>query len=312
MRWAYEGVVVRALRASTTSRPGPRSSSAGRSSARSSAASSRSGPMYAFVGISGMAKMSSSQGRRPDPGRRAGDHGGAAAALAVRPPPAQPVLQVAFDQEIQRLYDEWDALARKVADGSRAARATSPRTHAPSAPPPASCRVHAAPAAVPHARLRRRHHHRRRRPDAAHPARPRPGRPVRSLDEVRPRLDRAAHWVTTQVPADQRTHVRADPDAELLASLGEQQRAAAAPARRRARRALVPRRPDHPRLRRAEGAGRPRRRTPSRRPSSRPPSARSSRCSTACWSAATPARACPRCCSPSAPTGSAPCSRRRT
>ena len=33
------------------------------------------------------------QGRGADPGRRAEDHGGAAAALAVRPPPAQPVVQ---------------------------------------------------------------------------------------------------------------------------------------------------------------------------------------------------------------------------
>ena len=35
-----------------------------------------------------------------------------------------------------------------------------------------------------------------------------PGRPVRSLDEVRPRLDRAEHWINTQVPAEQRTLVR--------------------------------------------------------------------------------------------------------
>jgi lysyl-tRNA synthetase class 1 len=51
-----------------------------------------------------------------------------------------------------------------------------------------------------------------------------PADPVRGLDEVRPRLDRAAHWVATQLPEDQRTHVRSTPDADLLASLGEQQR----------------------------------------------------------------------------------------
>ena len=33
-----------------------------------------------------------------------------------------------------------------------------------------------------------------------------------SLDEVRPRLDRAEHWITTQVPAEQRTRVRDEPD----------------------------------------------------------------------------------------------------
>jgi lysyl-tRNA synthetase class 1 len=53
-----------------------------------------------------------------------------------------------------------------------------------------------------------------------------PADPVRSLDEVRPRLDRAAHWVATQLPEDQRTHVRSTPDADLLASLDEQQREA--------------------------------------------------------------------------------------
>ena len=68
--------------------------------------------------------------------------------------------KIAFDQEIQRLYDEWDALERKVADGTaqpadaaaytRAARTAAGRAAA-----------HAAPAAVPDARLRRGHHRRR-------------------------------------------------------------------------------------------------------------------------------------------------------
>src|SRR5256885_2609105 len=76
------------------------------------------GPMYAFVGISGMAKMSSSRGGVPT----------AADALEIMEAPLLRWLyarrrpnqsfKVAFDQEIQRLYDEWDALARKVADGS--------------------------------------------------------------------------------------------------------------------------------------------------------------------------------------------------
>jgi lysyl-tRNA synthetase class 1 len=52
-----------------------------------------------------------------------------------------------------------------------------------------------------------------------------PADPVTSLEEVRPRLDKAAAWVATYVPAEQRTHPRATPDAELLASLDEPQRA---------------------------------------------------------------------------------------
>jgi lysyl-tRNA synthetase class 1 len=45
---------------------------------------------------------------------------------------------------------------------------------------------------------------------------------VESLDILRPRLDRAAQWVSTQVPADQR-QVRAEPDLDAIAALHEQQ-----------------------------------------------------------------------------------------
>ena len=74
--------------------------------------------MYAFVGISGMAKMAARKGGVPTP----------ADALEIMEPPLLRWLyarrrpnqsfKIAFDQEIQRLYDEWDALARKVADGT--------------------------------------------------------------------------------------------------------------------------------------------------------------------------------------------------
>ena len=87
--------------------------------------------------------------------------------------------KIAFDQEIQRLYDEWDALAAQ--DRRRVAAcppARSPATPAPSAPPPASC-SDPAPAALPHARLVADITTGRPGPDAAHPARPRPGRPGR-------------------------------------------------------------------------------------------------------------------------------------
>ena len=83
--------------------------------------------MYAFVGIAGMAKMSSSKGGVPIP----------ADALEVMEAPVLRWLyarrrpnqsfDVAFGPELQRLYDEWDALNRKVADGT-AQPATSPRT----------------------------------------------------------------------------------------------------------------------------------------------------------------------------------------
>ena len=47
---------------------------------------------------------------------------------------------------------------------------------------------------------------------------------------MRPRLDRAENWITTQVPADQRTLVREEPDTELLASLDDAGPRVAAPA----------------------------------------------------------------------------------
>ncbi|WP_188302147.1 lysine--tRNA ligase [Streptomyces sp. CBMA123] len=73
---------------------------------------------YSFVGISGMAKMSSSKGGVPTP----------IDILEVLEPAVlrwlynrrQPrqSFQITLDQEILRLYDEWDALGRKAAVGT--------------------------------------------------------------------------------------------------------------------------------------------------------------------------------------------------
>jgi lysyl-tRNA synthetase class 1 len=51
-----------------------------------------------------------------------------------------------------------------------------------------------------------------------------PATPVSTLDEVRPRLDKAQSWITTQVAEDQRTRVLSEPDTALLNSLDDQQR----------------------------------------------------------------------------------------
>ena len=183
---------VRAVRRGPPVARAPRSWSAASWSARSSAASSRSARCT---------RSSASAAWRRCPAR----------AAACRPPAdaleimEEPLLRwlyarrrpqqsftVAFDQEIQRLYDEWDAVERKVAGGAasdpdaasydRAVRTAARGTAA-----------HAAPAAVPHAGLGRRHHHRRpaSRPCASSATWTRE-RPLASLDEVRPRLDRAA------------------------------------------------------------------------------------------------------------------------
>ncbi|MER7765186.1 lysine--tRNA ligase [Streptomyces sp. NPDC097619] len=216
MRWAYEGVVFEPSGVDHSS-PGS-SFQVGGQIVHLFGGEQPIGPMYAFVGISGMAKMSSSKGGVPTPGD----------ALKIMEPqllrwlyarrrPNQS-FKIAFDQEIQRLYDEWDKLEAKVADGSvlpadAAAHSRAVRTAAvelPRTPRPLPYRTLASvvdiTAGHDEQTLRILH-------DLD------PSEPLTSLDEVRPRLDRAENWITTQVPADQRTLVREEPDTELLASL---------------------------------------------------------------------------------------------
>src|SRR4051794_29877705 len=117
MRWAYEGVVFEPSGVDHSS-PGSSFQVGGQIVGPLFGGEQPIGPMYAFVGISGMAKMSSSRGGVPTPGD----------ALKIMEPqllrwlyarrrPNQS-FKIAFDQEIQRLYDEWDALVRKVEDGT--------------------------------------------------------------------------------------------------------------------------------------------------------------------------------------------------
>ncbi|MEU5704919.1 lysine--tRNA ligase [Streptomyces aurantiacus] len=223
MRWAYEGVVFEPSGVDHSS-PGSSFQVGGRIVGGIFGGKQPIGPMYAFVGISGMAKMSSSKGGVPTPGD----------ALKIMEPqllrwlyarrrPNQS-FKIAFDQEIQRLYDEWDKLAGKVADGTAlpgdvAAHARAVGTAAgelPRTPRPMAYRTLASVADIT---------------AGAEDQTLRilseldPADPITSLDEVRPRLDRAEAWINTQVPADQRTVVRAEADTDLLKSLDDQGRA---------------------------------------------------------------------------------------
>ncbi len=222
MRWAYEGVVFEPSGVDHQS-PGSSWTVGGHIVKEIFGAEQPIGPMYAFVGISGMPKMSSSKGAVPT----------AADALEIMEAPLLRWLyarrrpnqsfKVAFDQEIQRLYDEWDALERKVRDGSalpadQAAHAraiSTARGPLPSTPRPLPYRTLASIVDVttgdPEQTLRIL-----RDLD--------PENPITSLDETRPRLDRAERWIDTQVPAEQRTRVREEPDTRLLASLGDRER----------------------------------------------------------------------------------------
>ncbi|GHF20288.1 lysine--tRNA ligase [Streptomyces werraensis] len=221
MRWAYEGVIFEPSGVDHSS-PGS-SFQVGGQIVGIFGGKQPIGPMYAFVGISGMAKMSSSKGGVPTP----------ADALKIMEPqllrwlyarrrPNQS-FKVAFDQEIQRLYDEWDRLEAKVADGSAlpadvAAHSRAVRTASgelPRTPRPLPYRTLASVADI----------------TAGHEDQALrilsdldPANPLASLDEARPRYDKAEAWINTHVPADQRTIVRDEPDTELLKSLDEQAR----------------------------------------------------------------------------------------
>ena len=92
MRWTYEGVIFEPSGVDHQS-PGSSWVVGGQLVQEVFGGTQPIGPMYAFVGIKGMAKMSSSRGGVPDPGRRAGDHGAGPGPLALRAPQAGPVLQ---------------------------------------------------------------------------------------------------------------------------------------------------------------------------------------------------------------------------
>ncbi|MCF3177489.1 lysine--tRNA ligase [Streptomyces sioyaensis] len=222
MRWAYEGVIFEPSGVDHSS-PGSSFVVGGQIVRQIFDGAQPIGPMYAFVGISGMAKMSSSRGGVPTPGD----------ALKIMEAPLLRWLyarrrpnqsfKIAFDQEIQRLYDEWDKLESKVAEGTAlpadaAAHSRAARTAAgelPRTPRPLPYRTLASVADI----------------TAGHDEQTLrilgeldPANPVTSLDETRPRLDKAEHWINTQVPAEQRTIVRDEPDEERLATLDEQAR----------------------------------------------------------------------------------------
>ena len=238
MRWAYEGVVFEPSRRRPLLARARPSRSAGRSSAIFGG-EQPIGPMYAFVGISGMAKMSSSKGGVPTP----------ADALQIMEPqllrwlyarrrPNQS-FKIAFDQEIQRLYDEWDTLDAQGRRRLRPARPTSPPTRRAVGTAAGELPQHPAPAAVPHARLGRRHHRRRTRSRrCASSASSTPTTRSRSLDEARPRL-RPGRGLDQHARARRPAHPRARRARRRTArsrSTRPDRRVAAAAARRPRRR----------------------------------------------------------------------------
>jgi lysyl-tRNA synthetase, class I len=223
MRWAYEGV--------TSEAGGVDHSSPGSSFV---VGSELVGPVfggqaplyipYSFVGTPGAAKMSSSKGGVPTPSDALDIlEAPILRWLYTRRRPKQS-FTVAFDQELSRVYDEWDALGNRIAAGTAkpvdvAVYGRSLRTSTlelPSTPLVVPFRTLASIADVTSG-------------DQVQMLRilnDLGTQEVSSLDQVRPRLDRAAAWVREYMPDEDRTQVRTEPDTQVLAALAAEQRQA--------------------------------------------------------------------------------------
>ena len=217
MRWAYEGVHFEPSGVDHSS-PGSSYQVGGLIVDEVFGATAPIGPMYAFVGITGQAKMSSSRGAVPTPGD----------ALAIMETPLlrwlfarrrpNQAIKVAFDQEIHRLYDEWDALERKVAAGTAGAVETTGHTRAvttaeltlPRTERPVAYRTLASVVDITAG-------------DPAQLERILAGFDA-TPDTARPRLDRAAQWVESYMPEEAHTRLRERPDTALLDGLDEHDR----------------------------------------------------------------------------------------
>ena len=177
---------------------------------------------YGFVGFAGVQKMSSSAGGAPT----AQDalrvlEPGILRWLYVRRQPKQ-AFDIDFGQEVVRLYDEWDALARKATDPEKRdvqtlayERASSTATAGPLPTPEvvvpfrmlASVADVTAGSAEQISRLIGTM-----------------GYPHDSVEQLEPRLSRAMAWTEEFVPASDRTTVRSEPDAVAIEALSSQER----------------------------------------------------------------------------------------
>ena len=223
MRWAYEKVV---FEPSGVDHQSPGSSFVvGKDVAPIFGWERPLGPMYAFVGIKGMAKMSSSKGGVPTP----------ADALSIMEPallrwlyarkkPNQS-FTVAFDSDVQRMYDEWDALEAKVAadkgqpgDVAAYVRAsTTAEKVLGGTPKPVAYRTLASVFDITAG-------------DEAQLLRIVGGLDLdeapTSLAQLRPRLTCVENWVNRYMPDEERTVVRAEKAADQLDAVSDSQREA--------------------------------------------------------------------------------------
>jgi lysyl-tRNA synthetase class 1 len=172
---------------------------------------------YAFVGIAGMPKMSSSAGGVPIPADALKVlEAPMVRWLYVRRQPKQ-AFNIDFGPEVVRLYDEWDALRAKTADPARRdaqvlaferASSTAAAGVLPTSPVPVPFRVLSSVADVTAGSA-----------DQISRIVSHVGYPHSSVADLSPRLDRAINWISEFVPAEDRTIVRSSPDRDRLAGL---------------------------------------------------------------------------------------------
>jgi lysyl-tRNA synthetase class 1 len=174
---------------------------------------------YAFVGFAGMQKMSSSSGGVPIP----------ADALKVLEAPMvrwlyarkQPkqAFTIDFGPEVVRLYDEWDALAKKAADPTKRDGAALAFERAVST---VAAGVLPVPAVtVPFRVLSGVADVTAGSADQISRIVEHVGYPHSTVEELEPRLGRAMNWTEEFVPAEDRTIVRESADAKRLSSLSD-------------------------------------------------------------------------------------------
>ncbi|KQY57023.1 MULTISPECIES: lysine--tRNA ligase [unclassified Nocardioides] len=215
MRWAYEGVNFEPAGVDHAS-PGS-SHTVGKELVKTifgGRAPSFFG--YSFVGVAGMAKMSSSRGGVPT----------AADALKVLEAPIlrwlyvrrQPkqAFNVEFGDEVLRLYDEWDALGRKAADPAK--RDAQVLAFERASATTTAGRLTTPPVVVPFRTLASVADVTAGSADLISDIISNVGHAHDSVDDLQPRLDRAMAWTAGRDPED-RTTVRTAPDADRLAAL---------------------------------------------------------------------------------------------
>ena len=175
---------------------------------------------YAFVGFAGVQKMSSSAGGAPT----------AEDALRILEPPIlrwlyvrrsyKQAFDIDFGPEVVRLYDEWDALARKAADPAKRDLQVLAHERASAT---ASGPLPAAEVVVPFRTLSSVADVTAGSAEQISRIVGDVGFPHESVDQLEPRLSKAMAWTAEYVAPEDRTTVRAEPDRARLAALTQRE-----------------------------------------------------------------------------------------